>query len=112
MKKIIAAIAIALCMAASSASAIDVNTATAEELDASPLMRMGKVTSMKTVAERDLNGPFKDANDLMTRVPGIGKMFITNNAAELQFSNVETAPKVTPAATTTAPAATATPAAQ
>ena len=117
MKKILAAIALGLCMFASNASAIDINTATAEELDASPLMRMSKMTAMKTVAERDKNGPFKDGADLMARVPGIGKTFLETNKTELQFGTgaatttpaaaPATAPVATPAVVAPAPAAAA-----
>ncbi len=48
---------------------VDLNTATAEQLDALP--GVGPVTAAKIVSDRTENGPFRTADDLM-RVPGIG----------------------------------------
>jgi competence protein ComEA len=48
---------------------IDVNAATADELDALP--GVGPATAGAIVTERDRNGPFVDVDDL-DRVPGIG----------------------------------------
>lgn len=48
---------------------IDVNRATAEELDELP--GVGPATAAAIVVERDRNGPFVDVDDL-DRVPGIG----------------------------------------
>lgn len=87
MKKLISTIAIALCLALSTAAmAIDFNTATADELaNDKTLMRMGPSTAQKVVMERDANGGFKDANDLMTRVSGIGQRFLEQNKDSLEF---------------------------
>lgn len=51
------------------AGPIDVNRATAVELEALP--GVGPATATAIVAERDRNGPFLDVDDL-DRVPGIG----------------------------------------
>lgn len=48
---------------------VDVNRATAEELDQLP--GVGPATATAIVTERDRNGPFVDVDDL-DRVPGIG----------------------------------------
>jgi competence protein ComEA len=48
---------------------VDINTATAEQLDALP--GVGPATAAKIIADRTSNGPFRNVDDLM-RVPGIG----------------------------------------
>jgi competence protein ComEA len=48
---------------------VDINTATAEQLDALP--GIGPATATKIVADRAANGPFRTVDDLM-RVSGIG----------------------------------------
>jgi competence protein ComEA len=48
---------------------IDVNVATADELEALP--GVGPATATAIVTERERNGPFLDVDDL-DRVPGIG----------------------------------------
>lgn len=48
---------------------VDLNTATAEQLDALP--GVGPATATKIIADRTANGPFRSVDDLM-RVPGIG----------------------------------------
>ena len=52
-----------------SEKAIDVNVATADELDRLP--GVGPATAASIVTERERNGPFADVDDL-DRVPGIG----------------------------------------
>jgi competence protein ComEA len=48
---------------------VDLNTATAEQLDALP--GVGPATAAKIISDRAANGPFRSVDDLM-RVPGIG----------------------------------------
>lgn len=99
------AIAIAMTLATlNTASAIDLNTATAMELDNSDLMRVGPAMAKRIVDERTMNGPFKDANDLMSRVSGVGTRFLEQNAGKLEFSGGTAPAPAAPAAT--APAAT------
>ena len=52
------------------ASAVDVNTADAAALDS--VKDIGPKTAAKIIDERNKNGPFKDWDDLVTRVKGVG----------------------------------------
>jgi competence protein ComEA len=54
---------------AASGAPVDINSATAEQLDVLP--GVGPATAMKIVADRQANGPFKSVDDL-GRVAGIG----------------------------------------
>ena len=60
---------LAACCAASAFAAVDVNTATAEDLNA--LKGIGPAMSTRIVEERK-NGNFKDWDDLKARVKGLG----------------------------------------
>lgn len=51
------------------AAKVDINSATAEQLDALP--GVGPATAAKIIADRTANGPFRSVEDLL-RVPGIG----------------------------------------
>lgn len=55
--------------ATGAAAKVDLNTATAEQLDTLP--GIGPSTAAKIIADRTSNGPFRTVDDLM-RVPGIG----------------------------------------
>lgn len=60
-----------------SASAININTATAAEL--ARLDGIGESKALAIVADRDTNGPFESEGDL-TRVRGIGEVTVEKNA--------------------------------
>ena len=60
---------LAACCAATAFAAVDVNTATAEDLNT--VKGIGPAMSARIVEERK-NGDFKDWNDLKARVKGIG----------------------------------------
>ncbi|WP_372972691.1 ComEA family DNA-binding protein [Marinobacter sp.] len=59
------------------ASAININTASAEEL--TTLEGIGESKALAIVADRDTNGPFESGDDL-TRVRGIGDATVAKNA--------------------------------
>jgi competence protein ComEA len=60
--------------------AVDVNTASAIQLQA--LYRVGPKTAAKIIAERDANGPFSSLSDLASRVKGIGPKTIAKWAGK------------------------------
>src|SRR5471030_2138814 len=126
-KLLMLCLALALSIGAAFA-AVDVNTADQTSLEAAK--GLGPVKSKAIIDERTKNGPFKDADDLATRVKGIGTKSVTNlEAAGLTIngsgapptgakpatkSTSSTSPKAAPAAapvaTTPAPDTTAAPA--
>lgn len=67
------------------AGPVNVNTADAATL-AKELVGVGPKIAEAIVAER-ANGPFKDAEDLVKRVKGIGEKFVENNQDNLLFSD-------------------------
>jgi competence protein ComEA len=69
----------ALCYAALSFAAVDVNKATAAELDG--IKGIGPGISTKILDERK-KGPFKDWTDLVTRVNGVGETNAAKFSAE------------------------------
>lgn len=74
--RLIRAIAAALiaCFAAAAFAAVDVNSATASDLDG--VKGIGPAIAGRIVAER-AKGPFKDWQDLVTRVKGVGQKTAT-----------------------------------
>jgi competence protein ComEA len=120
-------VALALSLSAGFAAAVEVNSADQAALES--VKGIGPVHAKAIIDERTKNGPFKDADDLATRVKGIGTKSVTNlEAAGLTINGSSTPPtgakpatkagstatsKAAPAATTAAPAtaATTTPAA-
>ena len=77
IKKFVAAVTMfaAMLYAAASFAAVDVNKATAAELDG--VKGIGPAISAKIVDERK-KGNFKDWNDFVTRVSGIGEKSAAN----------------------------------
>ena len=69
LKKILAAMV--MMYAALSFAAVDVNKATAAELDS--IKGIGPAISAKILDEKKKGGNFKDWNDLVTRVSGVGE---------------------------------------
>ena len=69
IKKILAAMV--MMYAAVSFAAVDVNKATAAELDS--IKGIGPAISAKILEEKKKGGNFKDWNDLVTRVNGVGE---------------------------------------
>lgn len=78
LKKILLTIAISF-FAAASMAAVDVNKATAAELDG--IKGIGPGLSGRILGERQSNGHFKDWNDFIQRVSGVGEKTAT------RFSN-------------------------
>ena len=70
MKKFLLFIALLFAFVAQAFAAVDINSATAAELDA--LKGIGPVKAKAIVEYREKNGPFKSVDDL-TKVKGIGK---------------------------------------
>ena len=78
LKKILAVMV--MMYAAVSFAAVDVNKATAAELDA--VKGVGPSLSAKIIKEKAKAGDFKDWNDLVTRVKGIGEKNAVKLSAE------------------------------
>lgn len=72
-------ILLALCCAASAFAAVDINQASVADLDG--IKGIGPAMSSRILDERK-KGPFKDWNDLMTRVKGVGKASASRLSAE------------------------------
>ena len=109
LKKILAIVA--MLYAAASFAAVDVNKGTAAELDG--VKGIGPAISTKILDERK-KAPFKDWNDFITRVKGIGEKSAAKLSAQgltvngAAFAGAPTAPAKAsapaPAAKTPAPA--------
>ena len=74
-KLLMLCLALALSIGAAFA-AVDVNTADQTSLEA--VKGLGPVKSKAIIDERTKNGPFKDADDLASRVKGLGTKSVTN----------------------------------
>lgn len=103
--------ALILSLSAGLAAAVEVNSADQAALES--VKGIGPVHAKAIIDERTKNGPFKDADDLVTRVKGIGPKSVQNlEAAGLTINGSSAAPKGAPAKSSTAakPATTAKPA--
>jgi competence protein ComEA len=119
-KLLMLCVALALSLSAGFAAAVEVNSADQAALES--VKGIGPVHAKAIIDERTKNGPFKDADDLATRVKGIGTKSVTNleaagltiNGSSAPPAGVKAAPKssstastkAAPAATTAAPATT------
>jgi competence protein ComEA len=117
-KLLMLCVAVALSLSAGFAAAVEVNSADQAALES--VKGIGPVHAKAIIDERTKNGPFKDADDLATRVKGIGTKSVTNlEAAGLTINGSGAPPtgakpatkstssastKAAPAATTPAPA--------
>lgn len=75
---------VGLLLSAVAAAAVNVNTASAEEM-AAGLNGVGETIAERIVEERDANGTYADAAELQERVKGIGPALVDKNASELAF---------------------------
>lgn len=83
-RSLLLAFSLALLSLAAGAEPVDINTASAAEI-AQALKGIGMKKAEAIVADRELNGPFKDPMDL-TRVDGVGKKLVENNLADILVS--------------------------
>lgn len=120
-KLLMLCVALALSLSAGFAAAVEVNSADQAALES--VKGIGPVHAKAIIDERTKNGPFKNADDLATRVKGIGTKSVTNLEAAGLTINGSAAPptgakaatksgssassKAAPAATTTATTASA-----
>ncbi|WP_233881641.1 ComEA family DNA-binding protein [Paraburkholderia flagellata] len=114
-------LAIGLSLSAVLAAAVEVNTADETALES--VKGIGPVHAKAIIDERTKNGPFKDADDLVSRVKGIGPKSVQNLEAAGLTINGSSAPpagktasaksgkSAAPAATTANPMTAQTPAA-
>jgi len=112
-KLLMLCVALVLSLSAGFATAVEVNSADQAALES--VKGIGPVHAKAIIDERTKNGPFKDADDLATRVKGIGPKSVQNlEAAGLTINGSSAAPKGTSApaksSTTAAKPATAAPA--
>ncbi|MDE1184402.1 helix-hairpin-helix domain-containing protein [Paraburkholderia sp.] len=109
-KLLMLCVALALSLSAGFAAAVEVNSADQAALES--VKGIGPAHAKAIIDERSKNGPFKDADDLATRVKGIGTKSVTNlEAAGLTINGSATPPSGKSAAKpatakTAAPAAT------
>src|ERR1700682_2556934 len=107
-KLLMLCVALVLSMSAAFAASVDVHTA--DQATRESLKGLGPVKSKAIIDERAKNGPFKDADDLASRVEGLGTKSVTNlEQAGLTIGGSSAPPtrtkaSKTPAATNAAPA--------
>nr|WKF56150.1 ComE operon protein 1 [Paraburkholderia busanensis] len=127
-KLLMLCVALVLSLSAGFAAAVEVNSADQAALQS--VKGIGPVHAKAIIDERTKNGPFKDADDLASRVKGLGTKSVTNlETAGLTINGSSTpptgakastkpgstastkaAPAATPAATTAATTAASAPA--
>ena len=102
---------LALCSAVTFAQAVDINTASAEQLDKA-LKGIGPAKAAAIVKYRETNGPFQSVDDL-TKVPGIKdkslEKLLKDNKEMLTVGGAATVPAAPAAAVPAAPAMPAVP---
>lgn len=74
---------------------VDVNRATAQQLQT--LHGVGPARAQAIIVERRAHGPFRSAQDISARVPGIGAETVKGIAADIEFGSAAPAPRTTPA---------------
>jgi competence protein ComEA len=100
-KLLMLCVALVLSLSATFAAAVEVNTADQAALES--VKGIGPVHAKAIIDERTKNGPFKDADDLATRVKGIGTKSVTNlEAAGLTINGSSAAPTGAKPSTATA----------
>ena len=100
-KLLMLCVALVLSLSAGLAAAVEVNTADQAALES--VKGIGPVHAKAIIDERAKNGPFMDADDLATRVKGIGAKSVVNlEAAGLTINGSSAAPAGAKASTTTA----------
>jgi competence protein ComEA len=103
-------LAFSLSLSAVLAAAVEVNTADQTALES--VKGIGPAHAKAIIDERTKNGPFKDADDLVNRVKGIGPKSVQNlEAAGLTINGSSAPPAGKPAAAKTGKSAAATSAA-
>src|SRR4051812_42769561 len=96
MKKLFLLLGLLFAFIGSALAAVNINTATKEELDA--LKGIGPVKAQAILDYRAKNGPFKSVDDL-TKVNGIGPKTLEDIRKDVAISGATTGVK--PAATST-----------
>ncbi|UXY14830.1 helix-hairpin-helix domain-containing protein [Chitiniphilus purpureus] len=94
MKQLIMVLLGSMLLAASALAAVDINTATADQLEALP--GIGATKAKAIVDYRAKNGPFKSTDEL-TRVPGIKQGTYAKIKGELSVGRAATPAKATTA---------------
>ena len=89
-KLLMLCVALVLSFSAGFAAAVEVNSADQAALES--VKGIGPVHAKAIIDERTRNGPFKDADDLATRVKGIGNKSVVNLEAAGLTINGSTAP--------------------